>query len=123
MTLLLDSSILIDGLRQSALAIGFVRGLSARPHLSVVSISELRAGQRGDREGKQIDAILTNSVLLDVDRAIAELSGQLMQRFQKSHALATPDALIAATAIHHGLQLVTLNLKHFPMFSDLERPY
>ena len=38
-------------------------------------------------------------------------------------ALDFPDAVIAATAMHHGLELVTLNLKHFPMFPDLQRPY
>jgi hypothetical protein len=46
-----------------------------------------------------------------------------MRRFRRSHALETPDALIAATATHHQLQLTTLNLKHFPMFPELKRPY
>ena len=33
------------------------------------------------------------------------------------------DALIAATAKAHGLPLATLNIKHFPMFDGLTRPY
>ena len=33
------------------------------------------------------------------------------------------DAIIAATAEHHGLRLATLNVKHFPMFPKLKRAY
>ena len=31
--------------------------------------------------------------------------------------------LIAATAEHHGLDLATLNVKHFPMFKRLKAAY
>jgi predicted nucleic acid-binding protein len=122
-TILLDSAIVIDALRGHASALAFLEALPDKPHLSVVSISELRDGQRGEREGRQIDAILADIVLHDVTRDIAETSGKLMRRFRKSHGLSTPDALIAATAIQHSLELATLNLKHFPMFPELTRPY
>ncbi len=91
--------------------------------MSVVTISELRDGERGARETARIDNLLAEAELYDVTKEIAELSGNLMRRFRRSHGLTTPDSLIAATAIHHKLQLATLNLKHFPMFPDLRRPY
>ena len=40
-----------------------------------------------------------------------------------SHGIDIPDAIIAATAEHHGLRLATLNVKHFPMFPKLKRAY
>lgn len=34
-----------------------------------------------------------------------------------------PDYLIAATAEAHGLELATINIKDFPMFKNLKRPF
>jgi predicted nucleic acid-binding protein len=120
---LLDTSIIIDALRGTAAAVVFAGNLAERPCISVVSISELRDGQKGAVEIARIDTFLATTTIYDVTRNIAEISGGLMRRFRKSHGLTTADALIAATAIHHRLNLATLNLKHFPMFPDLARPY
>lgn len=46
-----------------------------------------------------------------------------MRHFAPSHGLDDLDAIIAATAEHHGLELATLNTKHFPMFRRLKRAY
>jgi hypothetical protein len=50
---------------------------------------------------------------------------ELMLTYSKSHNLAVPDALIAATAIIQNLELATDNDRHFKMISDLKvnRPY
>lgn len=123
MSMLLDSCIVIDVLRGRGPALDFITSLPKRPFLSVVSISELRTGERDERDRKRIDGLLAASTLLDVDREVAEIAGSFMHRFYKSHGLDTADALIAATAARHGLALATLNLKHFPMFPELARPY
>jgi predicted nucleic acid-binding protein len=46
---------------------------------------------------------------LDVDRAVAERAGRIAFEF----GTRLPDALIAATAIEHGLGLVTRSRQHF----------
>lgn len=120
---LLDTSIIIDALRGTEPAVAFAHGLAERPRISVVSISELRDGQKGAPEIARIDRFLATAILYDVTGDIAEISGGLMRRYRKSHGLTTADALITATALHHQLQLATLNLKHFPMFPELARPY
>lgn len=120
---LVDSSVVIDVLRGEPAAISYFEKLRARPCLSVITVAEIRAGERGDKERGVIDMVFANATLLPVDRSIAEAAGALMKRFSKSHRLDTADAVIAATAQHHGLELVTLNLKHFPMFPGLPRPY
>ncbi|MEI6422521.1 MAG: hypothetical protein WCP55_09900 [Lentisphaerota bacterium] len=41
----------------------------------------------------------------------------------KSHNLGIADCLIAASAIASNAKLKTLNLRHFPMFKNLEAAY
>ena len=43
-----------------------------------------------------------------------------METFYLSHGLGIPDALVAATAIHHQLVLYTRNVRHFQMIPDLK---
>ncbi len=50
-------------------------------------------------------------------------AGVFSRLYEPSHGLDDIDALIAATAEHHGLRLATLNVKHFPMFPKLKRAY
>ena len=54
---------------------------------------------------------------------IARRAGAWVRVYGPSHSVGLADALIAATAEHHGLELATLNVKHFPMFKRLKAPY
>lgn len=52
--------------------------------------------------------------ILPVDEAVADRWGALDgERQLEGAALNTADGLIAATALEHGLTLVTRNVKHF----------
>jgi predicted nucleic acid-binding protein len=42
---------------------------------------------------------------------------------QPSHSVEATDAIIAATAEHHGLELATHNVKRLPMFPRLRPAY
>ena len=42
-----------------------------------------------------------------------------MEAYSLSHKLSVPDALIAATAIVHDVELYTLNVKDFRFISNL----
>jgi predicted nucleic acid-binding protein len=62
--------------------------------------------------------------VLPVTDMIAHRAGELRQRYRRSHcAIGLVDYLIAATALVHGLELATLNPKHFPMFTNLQPPF
>lgn len=123
MSVLLDTSIIVDLLRGKPAAVNYVQGRKERPHLSVVSVAELRAGQRSIDEARRIDAIIASYALHDVTLEIAERAGGFLKTYRKSHRLDMADVLVAATATEHGLKLATLNLKPFPMFPHLEAPY
>lgn len=103
---LLDSDVFIDHLRGVARLVA-----DASAAYSSVTRCELFAGRRADEE--TIDLLLAPFAELPVDRRVAEAGGRLRRR----HRVATPDALIAATALLHDLVLVTRNTKHF---ADIE---
>jgi hypothetical protein len=47
-----------------------------------------------------------------------------MGEYRQSHSgIGLGDYLIAATALTGGLELATLNVRHFPMFPGLTRPF
>lgn len=52
---------------------------------------------------------------LQIDRAIAELAGLTRRRT----GIATPDALIAATALLRKIPLMTRNRRHFDLVAEL----
>ncbi|MBV9289645.1 MAG: type II toxin-antitoxin system VapC family toxin [Hyphomicrobiales bacterium] len=121
--MLLDTCILIDVLRGKEAALAFVAGLPGAPALSAVTVTELVAGCRNVKERRQVDRLLSQYVVQDIGRDIAGLAGDYIRRYGPSHGTDPIDALIAATAKLTGLPLATLNLKHFPMFAGLRRPY
>jgi predicted nucleic acid-binding protein len=56
--------------------------------------------------------------------AIADDAGELSRRHRRSHVgIGTVDYLIAAAARSLRARLVTLNVRHFPMFPNLEPAY
>ena len=101
---LIDTDIFIDHLR-GARRIDLPRRKAVA--YSAVTRCELFSG-RGTEEA-DIQQLLAPFRELEIDRAIAERAGRLRRHLD----LRTPDALIAATALVHGLTLVTRNVRHF----------
>lgn len=120
---LIDSCILIDVLREDEKSIRFVRQLERKPYVSVITVMELFHGARSAAEEHRIERLLGEATVLPVDERVGKHAGAFLRHFHKSHNVDFADALIAATAEHHDLELVTLNVKHFPMFPALQRPY
>lgn len=123
MSVLVDTSIIIDVLRRRPEAQAYIEGLSGRPCVAVVSLTELYAGAISRGEEARIERLLTGATVLNVTPEIARAAGQHMKHFAPANGLDDLDALIAATAEHHGLELATLNVKHFPMFKRLKAAY
>jgi toxin FitB len=99
---LVDTDIFIDHLRG---AHGLKPG-KHRLHYSVVTRAELYAGSSATDLVMQLLAPFRE---IDVDRPVAERAG----RIRRETGVRLPDALIAATALEHGLNLATRNEKDF----------
>jgi predicted nucleic acid-binding protein len=107
----------------------YVKWLGSIPHedqfVSAVTVGELYQGAyrsvARDRHLKNIDErILPAVTVLPYDVATARIYGQIRALLEdKGKRLADADLQIAATALYHGLELVTGNLKHFQRVPDL----
>jgi predicted nucleic acid-binding protein len=123
MGVLLDTNIVIDCLRRAPSALAWLGSLEERASISAITLLELYAGTRSQREENDVVVIRQTLSCLPINEDIGRRSGSFLRHFGSSHGMDIPDALIAATAEHHGLRLATRNVKHFPMFPRLKPPY
>ena len=121
--MILDTCIIIDYLREKPESAIYLESLDVVPAITTATVAELYAGVRGNNEKVALDALVEAVSVLDLDTTIAKKAGEYFQKYQPSHGLDLIDAIIAATAAVHSLELITINLKHFPMFPGLKRPY
>jgi predicted nucleic acid-binding protein len=119
LSVLLDSVILIDHLNGVRAATRYLESLK-EASISVITRAEVLAGLT-------LSELPTVKVWLDryptfaIDRQTADLAADL----RRTHKWKLPDAMQAAVAQQHGLQLATRNTKDFPprRFSFVVVPY
>jgi predicted nucleic acid-binding protein len=118
MTVLLDTSVLIDILNRRGGRSEFFRQLLQEGHkfaCCAITIAEVYAGMR-PHEKSATEEFLGGFEYFETSRTTAERAGRLKAVWaRKGHTLGLPDALIAAVALENGLTLATDNRKHFLM--------
>src|SRR5690554_4583763 len=122
MKYLFDTDALSEVIRRRPLP-AYVEWVQAIPRedqfTSAVSIGELFQGAyrspARERHLANIESLLLPTVtVLPYDVAVAKVFGELRASMEIAGTLlADADLQIAATAIHHELELVTGNLRHF----------
>lgn len=124
MSYLIDTNVLSE-LRRRDPDVNVVRWTADRPattlYLSVLTLGELRKGVEGLPEGQRKRRLLDwlevelpaffAGRILPVDATVADRWGRLLA--QAGRPLPAIDSLLAATALAHGLTLVTRNLWDF----------
>lgn len=123
---LLDTSVAIDHLRGSPPAVDLLSGLiGAEESLlaSEVVRFELLAGVR-EKEAEALERFFSALSWVPVGEEVARAAGALAQRHRRAHSgIDDADYLIAATALLLDAELLTTNVRHFPMIAGLEPAY
>lgn len=87
--------------------------------ISVVTEAELYFGALNKAELQMIKQHLSSLHRFALDTAVSNQFLQLMETYSLSHKLSIPDALIAATALVHKVELFTFNVKDFHFIPGL----
>jgi hypothetical protein len=118
--ILCDTNILIEFYKDNDEVVNDLREIGL-PNIavSVVTVGEMYFGARDKRELLKIKKHLACLHQIAVDAEISMRFLSLLEVYALSNRLTLPDALIAATALHHGLSLYTLNIKDFRFIEGL----
>lgn len=123
---LLDTSVAVDHLRGHPPATRLLHDLlDAREPLlgSELVRFELLAGTRAADESA-VERFLEAIDWIPVTEPVTRQAATYARAYRASHSgIDAADYLIAATATILGAPLLTTNVRHFPMFEDLARPY
>ena len=117
---LLDTNIFIDYLREYGPSIDFFKEIKNRDIIfSAITETEIITGKIcNDKSKKEIIlGFLSKWKKIEVTNPIAIIAGDICRN--KDH-IETADAIIAATAIFHGAELLTKNVKHFREIEGLK---
>ena len=126
MRILVDSSVLIDALRDRRGRREWLHSHAEQGHdltCCAVNVAEVYAGMRPS-EAEPTHRLIEAVRYVYINRRVARRAGELRSEWQrKGKTLSLPDTMIAALVLEFGLALATDNRKHFPMggitFADL----
>jgi predicted nucleic acid-binding protein len=122
----IDTTVAIDHLRGLEAATTLLSGLMSAGHdiyASELVRFELLAGAR-QRELSALEGFMSAIAWVPVNEDIARLAGRLARRFGLSHTgIDAADYLIGATALLLRAEVLTTNVRHFPMFERLRPAY
>lgn len=121
--LLFDTDILIDYLRGRDDVKEYIDNIHDDIYISVITVAELYADVRKGEESKELEMFIETFDVVSLNKNIAIAGGLYRNQYKPSHGTGLADAIIAASAQEIGAQVVTLNIKHFPMFDDVIKPY
>ena len=121
--IIFDTDVLIEYLRGSKQAKTFIDKIKGSVYMSSITMAELYAGVREGEEYEKLEIFIGTFEVVNLNKNIAKAGGLYRKKYKPSHATGLADALIAATAKEIDAQLVTFNIKHYPMLNNVVKPY
>jgi len=123
---LVDTTVAIDHLRGEENAVDLLRSLIGEDEIAAASEVvrfELLAGVRDD-EIEALEQFVSALSWINVDEGVARTAGSLAREHRNAYSgIDDVDYLIAASAIVLDAELLTTNVRHFPMLPGLRSPY
>lgn len=118
--MLVDTDVLIWYLKGNLNARTEIEALSEF-YISVVSYIELVQGMRNKQELTCLRRALRawNAKIAYITEDISAKAMFYVEQYYLSHSLQLADALISATAVANGLDVLTANTKHYHFLKDI----
>lgn len=119
--IIVDTDVLIDAGRKISEAVSCLERIEQRSSLatSVVTQMELIVGCRDKAELRELEKFLRRFMILDLTEAISAKAVELLTRYRLSHGLLIADALIAASAMIYGAELISKNQRDYRFITGL----
>ncbi|MEM3563255.1 MAG: type II toxin-antitoxin system VapC family toxin [Candidatus Jordarchaeaceae archaeon] len=119
--ILVDTDVIIDHLRgfeNSKKLLKEVELGNFLAYFSAITEAELYSGQRTSVKSEQriVERLLKIMHRVDVNSEIARKAGEL----RREYGVELPNAIIAATALILGAELVTRNIKHYKSIKKIK---
>ncbi len=94
--------------------------------ISTITVMEIVRGLQRTQSARRLQTFLASIAteeILSFDEPAAELAGRIAGELERSgQPIGVADPMIAAIALHHGLELVTGNTAHFQRIQMLGHP-
>ncbi len=118
---LIDTDVLIWYMRGNRKAYDTIENLNGFP-ISVITYMELIQGMKNKKELNSLRQALHewNARLVYISEEISAKAMFFVEQHFLSHSIEIADALIGASAITHGLPLLTANDKHYKIMDGIE---
>ena len=119
---IIDADIIIELLRKNPLAKSFIINDIGNPKivLSCVTVAEIEQGAKNKEDIQHISKMLKEYIIVPINYSISAIFSKLFENFVLSHNSGIPDTLVAATALHYDLPLLSMNQKHFKHIPGLK---
>jgi len=88
--------------------------------ISDITRAELFYGAANKTELQKIRRDMSKLYTLHIQPEISKIAVNLVEQYCLSHKMDIEDAIIAATAIYHNIELFSLNLKDFRFLPNLK---
>ncbi|MDB5778070.1 MAG: hypothetical protein JWP79_1793 [Polaromonas sp.] len=96
-------------------------------YMSAITASELLVGverantaERRALRGAFVEKLVASIPVLEFSMPVARTHARMVAALSKNVTAGAHDALIAATAVHHGFALLTRNVADFRLFAGLQ---
>ena len=119
--LLVDTDILIWYMKGNEKAFRLIEN-NKNFQISVVTYIEIVQGMRNNEELKSFRKFLKscNTQFIYINEEISTKAMFYVEQYYLSHSIQLADALIAATAVSHGLPITTGNDKHYKVIKEIQ---
>lgn len=88
--------------------------------ISTITLMELYQGMGNKAELARMKKAMRYYDAVQIDNDISEMAIELIEKFNLSHGLLIPDAIIGATAIIYEIPLYTYNIKDFKFMPNIK---